>query len=111
MIVAYARPFSPGRAISVFRPDYFNISHPRPPYTTDRLLALRHEAYAHSDAKRYMVRPFKGDLIRSIENIIDVYFSPAEIDIFLGMTVGLLTRTDERMEQLRKGDLDTNASA
>jgi hypothetical protein len=110
MIVAYARPFSPGRGNLHFP---IRLLQYRPPEVTlhDRLLALRNEVYAHSDAKRHDVRPLKGDLVRSIQSITDVSFSHAEIDIFLGMTAGLVTRIDERMEQIRKGELDTNASA
>jgi hypothetical protein len=108
MIVAYARPFSPGRGNIQFPPRLLQYQPPEA-LLHDQLLALRHEVYAHSDAKRYKVTPYKGDLIRSVENIVDVYFSPAEIDIFLGMTAGLTTRIDARMEQLRKGGLDTNA--
>jgi hypothetical protein len=78
MIVAYARPFSPGRGNLNFPTRLLQC---QPPEATlhDRLLALRHEAYAHSDAKRHNVRPLKGDLIRSIASgIIDVWFTPAE---------------------------------
>jgi hypothetical protein len=111
MIVAYARPFSPGRGGFNFATRLLQYQPPEV-ILHDRLLALRHEAYAHSDAKRHNVIPLKGDRIRSIASgIIDVWFTPTEIDIFLGMTAGLMTRIDKRMEQLRKGELDTNASA
>jgi len=49
------------------------------------------------------VTPYKGDFIKSIENIRDVRFTEKEIDLFLLMTDGLLARITERMEQLRLG--------
>jgi hypothetical protein len=101
--VPYARPFASGRG---------NIDLPKrltADYGSDqkilheRLLQLRHTEYAHLDASRYRVTPYKGDLIKSIENIRDVRFTEKEIDLFLLMTDGLLARITERMEQLRLG--------
>jgi hypothetical protein len=111
MIVAYTRPFSAGRGNFHFPTRLLQYW---PPELTlhDRLLALRNEVYAHSDANRHNVRVLKGDLFLSIRNITDVSFNHAEINIFLGMTAGLVTRIDERMERIiRRGQLDTNASA
>jgi len=101
LIVAYARPFATGRG---------NINLPTRliKYGNDekalhkRLLRLRDKEYAHSDASSYNVTPYKG-LIKSVESIRDVYFSPTEIDFFIHMTDGLMTRIADRMEQLRLG--------
>jgi hypothetical protein len=57
--------------------------------------------YAHTDAAHYKVTPLKGDFIKSIESIRDVHFVPTQIDLFLGMTAGLVNRINERLEQLR----------
>jgi hypothetical protein len=49
----------------------------------------------------YKVRPLKGNFIKSIDHIRDVFFTAAEIDLFLTMTAGLDARIRERMEQVR----------
>jgi len=100
MIVAYARPFAPGRG---------NIDFPKRLMQYDekqvafhgRLLKLRNQEYAHSDASTISVRPLKGSLVTSIDSIRDLYFSPAELKLFVDMTSGLLGRIHRRLEEIR----------
>ncbi|MBC9883703.1 hypothetical protein G8O24_41205 [Bradyrhizobium sp. INPA01-394B] len=99
LIVAYARPFAAGRG---------NIDFPKRLLQYDdkeaafhqRLLKLRNQEYAHSDASTISVKPLKG-VIRSIQSIRDLRFVPAELKLFLGMTAGLFSRIHERMEEIR----------
>ncbi|WP_338835165.1 hypothetical protein [Bradyrhizobium septentrionale] len=99
LIVAYARPFAAGRG---------NIDFPKRLLQYDdkeaalhqRLLKLRNQEYAHSDASTISVKPLKG-VICSIQSIRDLRFAPAELKLFLGMTTGLFSRIHERMEEIR----------
>ncbi|MGY3134563.1 hypothetical protein ACVWZM_005245 [Bradyrhizobium sp. USDA 4501] len=102
MIVAYARPFAPGRG-------NINFPHRLLQYDSQemafhkRLLDLRKQEYAHSDASKISVRPLKGSVVTSIVSIRDLYFSPAELKLFLGMTGCLSSRIQERLEEIRLG--------
>ncbi len=102
LIIAYARPFKPGRGNIAF-PDRLMVKYGNAEKALHkRLLQLRDKEYAHLDATSYKVTPYRGD-IKSIENIRDVCFTEQEIDMFLLMTNGLLHRISDRMEQLRLG--------
>ena len=103
MIVAYARPFAPGRGNIGFPKRLLGYNASDENIFHQRLLRLRHTEYAHLDALCYSVTPYKGGSVKSIENIRDVYFTEKEIELFMFMTDGLLGRITERMEQLRLG--------
>ncbi|MBB4395066.1 hypothetical protein [Bradyrhizobium sp. ERR14] len=100
MIVAYARPFAGGRG---------NIDFPKRllQYDEDekalhaRLLQLRNQEYAHSDASTISVRPLKGSLVTSIHTMRDISFQPPELRLFLEMTAGLGARIQQRLEEIR----------
>jgi len=100
MIVAYARPFSPGRG-------NLNFPHRLLGYSEDErvlhehLLVLRNKEYAHADASTYMVTPYKGDLVKNVQSIRDVRFSAKKIDLFLHMTGPVIDRIKARMEEMR----------
>lgn len=66
-----------------------------------RLLKLRNQQYARSDASTISVRPLKGSVVTDISSIRDIYFSPSELKLFLGMTARLSTRTHERLQEIR----------
>ncbi len=100
MIVSYARPFSAGRG---------NLNFPNRLLQYDategvlhaRLLKLRNEQYAHSDASTIRARPLKDRHITSISSIRDLSFSPKELTTFIEMTGGLLKRMQRRLEEIR----------
>ncbi len=100
MIVAYSRPFSPGKG---------NISFPARllQYNDgemslhNRLLRLRRQEYAHSDSTTYEIIPLKGRFIKSVDMMSDTFFTRDDLETFLLMTGQLLERVSERMEMLR----------
>lgn len=102
MIVAYARPFSPGRSKSNF-PQRLLQYQPEERALHQRLLRLRNEEYAHSDMSSYKVTPLKGAItcISSIRRVWVSAFSSKEIALFLTMTDALLNRISARMEEIR----------
>jgi hypothetical protein len=102
MIVAYARPFSSGRGNIKF-PHELLAYGPDEQDLHARLLQLRRQEYAHTDAAVHKVIPLKGDFIKSIESLRSAFFSPAQITLFLDMTDALMERIRDRMEQLRRG--------
>jgi hypothetical protein len=102
MIVAYARPFSPGRGNLNFPNRLLGYSKEEQ-LLHDRLLVLRNKEYAHADASTYKVTPFRGDLgVKSMQSIRDVRFTIKDIDLFLQMTKPVIGRVDARMEELRQ---------
>lgn len=82
MIVAYARPFSPGRG---------NIDLP------GRL-------------KQY-VTPLKGDLVKSFESMRYAHFTAPELELFMVMTDALCERITDRMEDIRTAELPSTRVA
>lgn len=100
MVVAYARPFSPGRG---------NINFPARllRYASEelalhkKLIQLRNTDFAHTDASSYEVIPLIGKFIKNIRSIRGIFFTADEIDLFLEMTSLLLARIHKRLEELR----------
>lgn len=101
MIVAYSRPFKPGRSSGVTFPERL-----LQPYSVDeremhsRLLILRDKAHAHMDVDSYDIRPLDNGYIKSIDRLPCTHFSAEEIDRFLSMTDGLRERISARMEEI-----------
>lgn len=101
MIVAYSRPFKPGRSSGVTFPERL-----LQPYSAEeremhsRLLRLRDKAHAHMDADSYNIRPLDNEYIKSIDSLPYTHFSAEEIDRFLSMTDGLCDRISARMEEI-----------
>ncbi|MDA9474717.1 hypothetical protein XI03_09405 [Bradyrhizobium sp. CCBAU 65884] len=101
MIVAYARPFAGGRGKSINFPERLLQYDDKETAFHERLLKLRNQEYAHTDASTISVRPLKGNLITSIQSLRDLCFSPAELRLFLAMTSGLSRRIQLRLEEIR----------
>ena len=101
MIVAYSRPFKPGRSSGMTFPERL-----LQPYSAEeremhtRLLILRDKVHAHMDVDSYNIRPLDNEYIKSIENLPYTNFSADEIDRFLSMTDGLRDRLHARMEEI-----------
>lgn len=100
MIVAYARPFAAGRGNIDFPKRLLHYSEKETAFHK-RLLKLRNQQYAHSDASTISVRPLKGSLVTSIQSIFDLCFSPDELKVFLDMTARLSARIQQRLEEIR----------
>lgn len=70
MIIAYSRPFKPGRSSSVTFPKRL-----LQPYNAEeremhaRLLRLRDKSHAHMDVESYNIRPLDNEYIKSIDSI------------------------------------------
>jgi hypothetical protein len=101
MIVAYSRPFMSGKGYPDFPTRLIKQYDVTENGLHRKFLSLRNEAFAHSDSKHHRVTPLKGDLVKSIDRLFDVSFSPEQIDTFLNMTKSLLTRISARMEEIR----------
>jgi hypothetical protein len=103
LIVAYCRPFALGRSgkgnIEISK-KLIRFNEKEAAFHA-RLLQLRNEEYAHTDASTIRVRPLKGDFIKSIDSIRDVRFSPGELNMFVAMTTGLVRRLQLRLEEVR----------
>lgn len=108
MIVAYSRPFKPGRSNDVTFPERL-----LQPYGAQeramhaRLLKLRDKAHAHMDVESYHIRPLDNEHIKSIDRLPYTHFSAEEIDLFLSMTDGLRDRIVARMEEIHAGARST----
>lgn len=101
MIVAYARPFAGGRGKSIDFPERLLQYDSKEAAFHKRLLKLRNQEYAHTDASMISVRPLKGSLVTSIQSLRDLCFSAAELKLFLAMTSGLSSRIQRRLEEIR----------
>ncbi|MER8509166.1 hypothetical protein [Mesorhizobium sp. M0199] len=101
MIVAYCRPFVVGKGNINFPKRLLQFTKDQQDLH-DRLIVLRNEEHAHTDASTYIVRPFKG-AISSMQTLRATYFEPQDIDLFLEMTSGLNDRIEMRMEEIRLG--------
>lgn len=101
MIVAYGRPFKPGRSSRVTFPERL-----LQPYSAEEremhllLLRLRDKVHAHMDVDSYKIRPLDNEYIKSIDSLPYTHFSAEEIDQFLSMTDGLRDRISVRMEEI-----------
>jgi len=101
MIVAYARPFSPGRGRSKTFPDGLLRYSSAEKQLHARMLKLRHQQYAHTDPSTIYVRPLKDKYITSIQSTGDLFFSPAELTMFIKMTNAVADRVSKRLEEIR----------
>jgi hypothetical protein len=97
MAVSYARPFSPGRGNLNFPKRLLQYSSKELLFH-DRLLKLRNEEYAHTDASTISVRPLKHQFITSIQSLRDLCFSVKELEMFVEMTDSLIARIQTRLE-------------
>jgi len=100
MIVSYARPFSAGRGNINFPNRLLRYNEKEASFHA-RLIKLRNEQYAHSDASTISVRPLKGSVVKSIQSIRDLRFAAGELKLFIEMTTGLCNRIHERTEEIR----------
>jgi hypothetical protein len=103
MIVSYCRAFSSGRGGkgNIELPKRLVQHDKKEAELHDRLLRLRNQEYAHTDASTIRVRPLKGDLVTSIQSIRDVCFSANELSLFIEMTDRLVAKIQHRLEEIR----------
>jgi hypothetical protein len=103
MIVAYCRPFAPGRGGNgnVHLPQRLIRYNAKEVALHARLLKLRHQEYAHTDATTVRVRPLKGESIKAIASLRGVCFSAEELNLFIAMTERLAAKIQERIEEIR----------
>ncbi len=99
MIVSYARPFSAGRGNINFPTRLLRYNEKEASFHA-RLIKLRNEQYAHSDASSISMRPLKGSVVKNIQSIRDLRFPAGELKLFIEMTLGLCNRIQERLEEI-----------
>ncbi|MBJ7402183.1 hypothetical protein TSA1_26630 [Bradyrhizobium nitroreducens] len=102
MIVAYARPFAGGRGKGISFPERLLQYDPGQTAFHKRLLKLRSQEYAHTDASTISVRPLKGSVVTDIQSIRDISFSPDELKLLIDMTQGVSGRIRQRLDDIRR---------
>ena len=100
LIVAYARPFIPGRGKGFAFPERLKQYGPEEEILHRMILKLRNEQYAHTDPASYEIKPYDDPYFMSIDMVPESHFSSEEIDLFLTMTEGLQSRINDRMEEI-----------
>ncbi len=99
LVIAYARPFTASNGWPGFPSKLANFD-ARQRKMHNRLLAMRHKIFAHSDSQHFTFKPVAGRFRGTIEGVPSAVLSVNEAECVKQMTEDLLKATRKKLDEL-----------